>query len=199
MPLLQEIELLGTTLWVWELLESDYQIAESLNCISAIDGIHFKKRHDRLSFGWQFVLQSVLGQQYLGVYKDVQGKPFLLNSKLQLSVAHTRQIIVCALHQSKKIGVDIEACSPKISRVKHKFMSTVELSTFDKEVDLTQVWCAKEAMFKLNGEHGISFKQDILVKQISASYGEIFLRHHFAAQYASLLLGDLMIVIALEA
>jgi 4'-phosphopantetheinyl transferase len=198
MPLLKEIELLGTRLIVWDLLESDHEIANALHCLDKTNGLNFIERHFRLTLGWQFVLQSILGQQYLGVYKDVHGKPFLLGADMQLSVAHTKQIVVCALHQSKRIGVDIEAFSGKISRVKHKFMSTLELKNHENEFDLTQIWCAKEAMFKLNGERGVSFKQDIRVQQFSTTSGEIFLRDGLLAQYASVVLDDLMLVVAIE-
>ena len=198
MPLVKEIELLGTRVVVWELLESDCQIAEALDCIGQTDGENFIERHFRLTLGWQFVLHSILGKQYQGVYKDVHGKPFLYGTGLYLSVSHTRQMVVCALHQSKKVGVDVEPISGKIARVKHKFMSNLELTTHDSEFDLTLIWCAKEAMFKLNGERGVSFKQDIRVKAHSSTSGEIILRDHFVAQYASVLLGDLMLVLAIE-
>lgn len=199
MPVFKVVNLLETQVVLWELTESDYDIALALECTHALVNNEFNAKYLRNTYGWQFALKNFLENEYFGIYKDDHGKPFLLHSMQQIAVAHTKQMIALAIHPDKSVGIDIETCSEKIERVKHKFMSAQELQNHDSNEDLTRIWCAKEAVYKLNGKKGVSLQNDISVLMTGNDSGEIHLCQQYLANYTSFLINDLMVVLAVKA
>ena len=58
--------------------------------------------------------------------------------------------------------------------LKDKFLSDDERTHFDihSELEMTKVWSAKEALYKLAGRKQIIFKTDLLLKKQSSSIWE---------------------------
>ena len=99
------------------------------------------------------------------VYKD-HGKPCLANSHFHISVTHTEQMAGVIISPQVRVGIDMEKVRPRIARISDKFLSDEELASMDNpgnHFNLTLAWCAKEALFKLHGQHDIDFKRDMQV------------------------------------
>ncbi|HEV7232175.1 MAG TPA: 4'-phosphopantetheinyl transferase superfamily protein, partial [Bacteroidia bacterium] len=63
-------------------------------------------------------------------------------------------------------GVDIELIKPRIIPIASKFMSDEEMKNIDPALKTEQLhvyWCAKEALYKLNGEKELIFRESLLV------------------------------------
>ena len=63
------------------------------------------------------------------------------------------------------VGADIERITPRILKLKHKFMNQNELHEFDagNPHDVTLIWCAKEAIFKWYEKGELDFSEDMVI------------------------------------
>ena len=96
-------------------------------------------------------------------------KPFLPNEEYHFSISHCGDYAAVIVSNHHRVGIDIELVTPKVERVKHKFLNQGEiglvngqLSIVNNEMQLlTLLWCCKEAVFKWYGSGGVDFKDDI--------------------------------------
>jgi phosphopantetheine--protein transferase-like protein len=66
--------------------------------------------------------------------------------------------------EERPVGIDFELIKDKIERVARKFMSPAELTFIDQgkhTEHLYACWCAKEAIYKLQGKRNVSFLNNI--------------------------------------
>jgi phosphopantetheinyl transferase len=94
------------------------------------------------------------------------GKPELNNSDLSISISHCKEIVAIAIHsKGKSIGIDCETIESRILKIKHKFTNEQEFSHINKNEleNLSLVWCAKEALFKLYAKGEVNFNVDLQV------------------------------------
>lgn len=92
-----------------------------------------------------------------------EGAPHLPNQYCSLS--HT-QDYAAAVVAPTQIGIDIEAHREKIQRIAPKFIHKAEtktLKSMDTIAGLTRIWTAKEAIYKILEQPGLSFAEQILV------------------------------------
>ncbi len=115
----------------------------------------------------EFICARLALGQLLGKMSDVEydnfRKPYVKNYEGHISISHS-EIYVLVAKSNIKMGVDIEQISLKLDRVKHKFCSKEELSTFNQSLDvryLGLVWSAKESMYKAIGNYPFLFEQEM--------------------------------------
>ena len=97
---------------------------------------------------------------------DESGKPFLIDGKF-ISITHSFDFSVISIG-TETLGIDIELKRDKVLRIANKF-SAENFMTLDLETSLqiklyTIIWGAKESIFKIVNEPGISFLDHIEVK-----------------------------------
>ena len=95
------------------------------------------------------------------------GKPFLKDSKLHISISHTKGYAAIALSH-EPIGIDIEQKGGKALKIREKFLQDTEFDihpTLSPEDDAVALWSAKEAVYKLQSAPSPRLKEDILVYQ----------------------------------
>lgn len=94
------------------------------------------------------------------------GKPDLKDGK-HISISHSHEYAGIIISNSE-VGIDIEKQRDKILKIANKFTPLKEYRTLanDEAViqKLTIVWCAKEALYKLYANRGVSFLHHIDVK-----------------------------------
>ncbi|MEI7594441.1 MAG: 4'-phosphopantetheinyl transferase superfamily protein [Bacteroidota bacterium] len=103
----------------------------------------------------------------LEIKYDENTKPSLVKSNYHVSISHSKDKAAVLLSKSKLIGIDIEFINPKIEKVIHKFLSLDEINSASENNNILYYhicWCAKEALYKLNGRKGINFIDDIKIK-----------------------------------
>ena len=90
------------------------------------------------------------------------GKPYFPSSEQTLSISHSKDYIALA-SAAFPIGIDIEQKDRDAAKIINKFATEDEkvLCQNDPHVWYLQLWCAKEAIYKLVGIENLSFKNEI--------------------------------------
>jgi phosphopantetheinyl transferase len=122
--------------------------------------------HQRAFLSVRMLLKEA-GYTDFDLHYDTFGKPYFLDGK-HLSITHSHHFSAIII-SDEKVGIDIEMQREKIIRIADKFVNPIELIRL-KSMDiqdyiqkLTVKWGAKEAIFKIRNEKGISFKDHIQV------------------------------------
>ena len=105
---------------------------------------------------------------------DESGKPSI-NSDLNISISHSNYMAAIVFSGYSRAGIDIELKESKILKIKDKFLNEFEKlkNKFQSDVDyLTMIWTAKESIYKALGIKGVSFSDNITIKNISNNKGE---------------------------
>ena len=104
---------------------------------------------------------------------DESGKP-LINSDLNISISHSNLMAGIVFSGFNQTGIDIEEKETKIINIQNKFLNESEKlkDEYQSDVDyLTKIWTAKESIYKALGIKGISFSDDIIIKNIKKNKG----------------------------
>ena len=104
---------------------------------------------------------------------DESGKP-LINSDLNISISHSNLMAGIVFSDFNQTGIDIEEKESKIINIQNKFLNESEKlkDEYQSDVDyLTKIWTAKESIYKALGIKGISFSDDIIIKNINKNKG----------------------------
>lgn len=145
-----------------ETLEAQLQLKEhELKLLRSLS----KEKRNLHWLATRVLLRKMLNtNQYIDCQADENGKPILMNHPHHISLSHSYDYAAVMVSRTKMVGIDIEIIKTKIERVQNKFMADTELN-FIKEEDkiekLYVCWCAKEALYKLNGKKETSFKDHI--------------------------------------
>lgn len=106
---------------------------------------------------------SIFG--YSHIHYDTHGAPFIENEGF-ISISHSKNTVAIAINPEFKIGLDLEEPRKSILELKHKFLNDREISTWDCDdyLNVTKIWSAKEALYKLAGRKKIIFKDELLLR-----------------------------------
>lgn len=93
-------------------------------------------------------------------------KPFLADETFHFSISHCGDYAAAIVSRKYRVGIDIEIPTEKVKRISHKFVSEDEFINLNPAdlSDFTQIWSAKEAVFKWYGEGEVDFRQHIQLK-----------------------------------
>jgi phosphopantetheinyl transferase len=124
----------------------------------------------------EFVASRILRHEVVGfehIHYDSVGAPYI-KGEGYISISHTTNLVGIAVSEKFKLGLDIEVIRPKILNIKHKFLSVEELTFIDSESveELTKVWTAKEALYKVSGRNGINFRTELFLTKKSEQLWE---------------------------
>lgn len=112
-------------------------------------------------------LADFCGISYNGLSKDENGKPYLNNHPFHISLSNSYKYVACIIHKSNPVGIDIEYIKYKIRDIKHKFLSQQELDEVQGNVKaITEYWCGKEVLYKINGRRGMTFSSDFWIEKV---------------------------------
>jgi len=99
-------------------------------------------------------------------------KPYLPNEQYHFSISHCGDYAAAIVSKDRRVGIDIEIPTEKISRIMYKFLSAAEHEIFHLiEPDknripfATLLWSAKESIFKWYGNGGVDFRKQIQLKK----------------------------------
>ena len=95
------------------------------------------------------------------------GKPYIENSAMNISITHTNRYVAVILNPTDEVGIDCESLDRDFSAVKKKALSEDEIEEVE-EIDEEQrneqlaiYWCAKEAVYKMISQYGVDFAEQI--------------------------------------
>ena len=189
MPLFKTINFNSTTqILVWKVTESYAELLEQvvLNDRNRIrlDGMK-SEMHQRAFLSVRKLLQET-GHTDLDLYYDEFGKPHL-NGEKHISITHSHNFSAIII-SDETVGIDIELQREKIIRIADKFCDSEfqflspsfgTEKTQDYIRKLTVIWGAKEAIFKIRNEKGISFKDHICVENFEINIKQTIAKLHF--------------------
>jgi len=117
----------------------------------------------------EFTVTRILRHSIFGfkeICYDELGAPFVEGSGF-ISISHCKELVGIALNNEHKVGLDLETPRINIHSLQHKFLSKEELETFDisDQLEVTKIWSAKEALYKLAGRKKIIFKEELLLSK----------------------------------
>lgn len=162
---------------IWEISETENELTQALGSTIRDDEplSQIKVESRRLeSLAARCALQELL-KPYgnFEIYKDKYGKPHLRDENIGLSISHAKGFAAAAINLEGSIGIDIEHQRDQILKIAHKFIHSSEQEWVSQDVrKLTQVWSAKEALYKLHGRTQLTFAEQLITKNLHKEFGE---------------------------
>jgi 4'-phosphopantetheinyl transferase len=176
MPLYKIIEHNSSTrILIWNITESFEQLNQEvqLNKKNQLRLNGMKSEIHQRAFLSIRKLLALAGFSDFDLYYDEFGKPHLHSENrhtefTEVSITHSHHFSAIIV-SNEAVGIDIEMQREKILKIAHKFVNDEELNRLQRTNSsdfvkkLTVKWGAKEAIFKIRNEKGISFKDHIQV------------------------------------
>jgi len=131
-----------------------------------VEKLSHGKRHLHW-LGTRVLLRKMLNtEEYIDCQVDEHGKPYLVHLPYHISLSHSFDYAAVMMSKTHPVGIDIEQIKEKVERIAHKFMRPAEMSFINQQDKVQQLyvcWCAKEAVYKCNGQKEVSFLDNIRV------------------------------------
>lgn len=171
---------------LWKIEESTEELYSQLQLNEQeknyIEGLSNGKRHLHW-LGTRVLLRNMLStSEYIQCEVDEHGKPYLVNHPYHISLSHSFDYAAVMISKSKPVGIDIEQIKEKVERIAHKFMSPEELDFLNTNNNINHLyicWCAKEAVYKCNGQKEVSFLDNIRISPFNYQpEGQLQVRLH---------------------
>lgn len=167
-----------TRLAVWKIAEEENFFLEKV----AIDppASHPNKRLQHLA--GRYLLQYLYPDFPIELIRIADTKkPYLQDDPLHFSISHAGEYAAAIISSTQRVGIDIEIVSPRVEKIKHKFLHSTELESIahlsgDELINqLTLLWSAKEAVFKWWGKGGVDFSEMIRTSSFSCNTSGLIL------------------------
>ncbi|WP_435578413.1 4'-phosphopantetheinyl transferase family protein [Gilvibacter sp.] len=154
-----------TTVYLWKIEESFDDLQKGIDLQQAhaarVEGM--KSDIHRRGFLSIRHLLALAGYNDHDLYYNDFGKPHLKDGT-GISITHSFEFTGIIVG-NQPVGIDIEKGRAKILKIAHKFTPLEEYRTLANEDALIRklslVWCAKETLYKMYGQPGLSFLKHI--------------------------------------
>ena len=155
---------------VWQITETEEELVELSSTPSdEMEEISFIRseslRKQRLAV--RALLNTLFDDKVYLSHHD-NGKPYLENNPVNISITHTEKYVAVILHEEENGGIDIESLDRDFSAVEKKALSEDEIDDLEDEKRNEQLaiyWCAKEAVFKLLSRYNVDFAEQIEIER----------------------------------
>lgn len=154
---------------VWQITETEEELrslssvpSDEMEEISYIKSESLRKQ----KLAVRCLLDALFEEKVYLSHHD-NGKPYIENSAMNISITHTNRYVAVILNSTDEVGIDCESLDRDFSAVRKKALSEDEIEEVD-EVDEEQrneqlaiYWCAKEAVYKMISQYGVDFAEQI--------------------------------------
>jgi len=174
MPLYKSIAVNDSThVLIWKITESEDLLKQGLflgeNSTNRLSSMKYEM-HRRAYLSVRHLL-AIAQYTDTDLTYSYEGKPSLSDG-VYISITHSYEY-AAVIFSEFPVGIDIEKQRDKILKISNKFATDKELKyvtdSTNQIVVLTAIWGAKEALYKLYGVVGLSFKQHIDVAPFNAN------------------------------
>ena len=167
MPLLRQYESAGVDVLVWKITETVDGLLGMVpaECAALAKDKFTSEKRCREWLAVRAMVSQRFGEDVRIGY-DESGKPCLNGMGGCLSISHTDGYAVMAYSRNKEIGIDVELVSRNVMSAVTRFMLPDVLDAYqsgERNFVALVHWCAKEALFKIVGDLGGNFKDNIHV------------------------------------
>ena len=153
-------------LGIWKITEDYYTLYSMLSMdmeeINMLEGFGNENRKTEW-LSVRVLANAMTGKDSRIIYGE-ERKPYLKGSTFNISISHSNKLTSILMSKTKRVGIDLEHMSHKISNLSNKFINNQELVTNDpklKRYHLYLHWCGKEALYKICNKQDINFKENI--------------------------------------
>lgn len=154
---------------VWKIEETSDELLSMLSLQSEylpfLQYIKTEKRRQEW-LASRVLLKELAGSELLIAYHE-DGAPCLPDSAWHLSISHTNGYAAVLLQEQPAAGIDIEYHSPRILKIRSRFMSPEEDASVHPDnvvKHLLIYWCAKEALFKMIRQKDVDFIEHLHIE-----------------------------------
>ena len=159
----------STRLGIWKIEETEEFFKGTVPQHRAVTHPHKRLQH----LAGRFLLQFLFpGFPYALIQIADTRKPFLPDEQYHFSISHCGDYAAAIVSKDKRVGIDIEIPTEKISHIMYKFLTAKEHELFhliepdkDRIPFATLLWSAKESVFKWDGNGGVDFRRQIELKK----------------------------------
>ena len=109
-------------------------------------------------------LVTSFGKEYKGIYKELSGKPCLINDDAEISITHSFPMAAAIINLISPCGIDIERPRNQLIKIQSKFLNLSELQYKHDVYSLCKIWICKEVLYKIFGDLQPNFKDDMRVE-----------------------------------
>ena len=157
-------------IYVWEITETEEELmANTAVPDNELEELQYTRSEARRKekLAERALLNEIFPEKlYLGHHDN--GKPYLQNTAMEISISHTNRFVAILLSPDENLGIDIECLDRDFSAVEKKALSEDELEDLEddkrKTLQLAIYWCAKEAIYKRMSISGVDFAEQIEVE-----------------------------------
>lgn len=167
MPLYREFNLGKASVAVWKITETADELLSRLPAEYIPAALLLRDGQRRTEWlAVRILLERMCGADARIVY-DEAGRPVLSGAVGYISVSHTDGYALLAYSLSNPVGVDMEHVDRNVSAAARRFLNESCLSAVpasERDIYMLASWCACEALFKLVGNIGGTYKENVIVK-----------------------------------
>lgn len=156
-----------TEMVIWNITETETQLQNGL-LLSSEALKRLSKRKSSVHRKGYLAIRQLL--KSLGIPPEINhydgiGAPYLTDGRF-ISISHTGDAAAVVI-SSTSVGIDLENYKDKIKRVAPRFLHASEgqmSKDLDEIIYLTQIWTAKEALYKLYKKPGLIFSEQLFIQ-----------------------------------
>lgn len=167
MPLYREFNLGKASVAVWKITETAEELLSRLPAEYIPAALLLRDGQRRTEWlAVRILLERMCGADARIVY-DEAGKPLLIGAAGYIGVSHTKGYALLAYSSVNPLGVDMERVDRDVSTAARRFLNESCLSAVpasERDIYMLASWCACEALFKLVGDVGGTYKENVIVK-----------------------------------
>ena len=147
-------------LGIWKIEEDESFFLEKVPLHRTVTHPHKRLQH----LAGRYLLQFLFPDFPINLIQIADTKkPYLADEQYHFSISHCGNYAAVIVSKTNRVGIDIETPQDTVLRIQHKFVSQQEYEELQPATlhDFTQIWSAKEAVFKWYGLGAVDFKQHI--------------------------------------
>jgi len=153
-----------TQILVWKVTESIEELKETFLKKESLKRFNNMRSeiHQKGFLSIRHLLKEI-GYSDADLHYSDNGKPHLKNDK-HVSISHSFDYATIIVSDTF-VGIDIEKNRPKIKSIASKFLNTEEAFLQEEKLveQLTVIWGAKEALYKIKPNSGLLFKKHLFI------------------------------------
>ena len=158
----------GCMLGIWLIRENYDDLFNRLNLnANELKTLENFRNHNR-KLEWLSVrtLANEMTGRNVRIIYNAERKPFLEDDSFNISISHSHEFTSILMSKDRRVGIDLEYMSHRISGIADRFIHQSEKVTDNPamiQYHLYIYWCAKEALYKICDKREIHFKKDIII------------------------------------
>lgn len=177
----------STRLAVWHITEPEDFFTNEVSLKNTVTHPHKRLQH----LAGRYLLKYLQPDfPFDSILVQTSRKPVLPKNEFYFSISHCGDFAAAIISTQNLVGIDVEMVTPKIEKIKEKFLNLEELELLQKNqfsesnIELiTLLWSAKEAMFKWYGKGSISFKRNLPIQQVYRDGERGILKAQFSKEF----------------